>query len=364
MADIDVNTSVADVISTRPQLIRLAALVFENTAPAATRAFGQFMKSQDLGRLIQAKRDGVFDYGALILSTDKGQKWPTDVDKILAALDKAEKAELTAQDLVPLFNDEGLAAELFPKVYKKAANATATAKKPVVEKKSVEKKVETKVEEKSSSEIKAAPLPTNGTAAVAEAAKIVAIATPAVESSSLLRELPERLDDLGKGIAVLRDEMHALFSRQDPVRDALNVLLRNQSALDHNIRVLGSYVGATDTEWADLSDFPAIDTAATPLPPEPGEVVAPAKEKPPVSRASKVESAPIEGAPAETRTTPEVTSTPSEEAEITEEYLQTLELSDLRKLAARLGIKNGDNIGYPAVAKKKIRIAVGLPPKD
>lgn len=103
---IDANTPVFEngvltaAAQQRPQLVRIAQHVFGRTETNAMSAFSQFRTNDQLARIIQAKRDGVFDYGAHIKSTPQGFSKPS-ADEALAMLDAAEKNEAPAQQAAP-----------------------------------------------------------------------------------------------------------------------------------------------------------------------------------------------------------------------------------------------------------------------
>lgn len=84
------TTPTQDVITNRVALVRLAQVVFEREEMAATRAFSHFRKNEDIARIIDAKRGGVFDYGQHIKKTDTGYTYPS-ADETLKMLDEAEK---------------------------------------------------------------------------------------------------------------------------------------------------------------------------------------------------------------------------------------------------------------------------------
>jgi len=104
---IDANTPVFEngvltaAAQQRPQLVRIAQHVFGRTETNAMSAFSQFRTNDQLARIIQAKRDGVFDYGAHIKSTPQGFSKPS-ADEALAMLEAAEKGEAPVQQAAPV----------------------------------------------------------------------------------------------------------------------------------------------------------------------------------------------------------------------------------------------------------------------
>ena len=90
--NITADTPVDAVMNNRLQMVQLAQAVFDMGDVRVVRAFSQFRFAKDLASIIEAKRRGVFDYGALIMSSGKGRgpaQWPTNTKAILTAIDNA-----------------------------------------------------------------------------------------------------------------------------------------------------------------------------------------------------------------------------------------------------------------------------------
>lgn len=89
MNEITAKTAIEDVLDgpgARVRLVRLAQLVMDCPGIQYMPAFTQFRSSEDLATLIEAKRKGIFDYGACLVKTDMGLRYPNDTDAVLRAL--------------------------------------------------------------------------------------------------------------------------------------------------------------------------------------------------------------------------------------------------------------------------------------
>lgn len=92
MADITVDTPVSEVKDNRPNLVRLARTVCGCLETAQMKAFSQFPKSDDLVRIIEAKRAGTFHYDQYIKANGQGGYTFPSAAEVLALLETAEKA--------------------------------------------------------------------------------------------------------------------------------------------------------------------------------------------------------------------------------------------------------------------------------
>ncbi len=108
--EITVDTPIEDVIKSRGRLVTLARKVFREDN-AAVRALTQFTKAAHLSALIEAKRDGIFDYNVLIQDIDGGGlEWPR-ATVVLEALDAVQHGNEIPDDLVGLL---GISEEELP----------------------------------------------------------------------------------------------------------------------------------------------------------------------------------------------------------------------------------------------------------
>ena len=165
--EISIDTPFDDAIS-RKQQIALLRLVIDCEDGDFIRALTQFAKRPEIGVLIEAKRQGIFDYGALLLDTSAGKRWPA-AHQVMAAIEKAMSADGLTHDspewdaIVKSIGLDGSTTtrngqkitsseQLFELVTGQAvAKKTETAKK-VEPKPKAEKKVEPKAEKVVSSQ--------------------------------------------------------------------------------------------------------------------------------------------------------------------------------------------------------------------
>lgn len=90
MSTVTKTTPVEDVIKSRAKLITLAKLTFDNNSPSAQRAFSQFRKNEVIAELIEAQREGIFDYGEHIVKTDSGWEYPS-AEEVIEMLEAAKE---------------------------------------------------------------------------------------------------------------------------------------------------------------------------------------------------------------------------------------------------------------------------------
>lgn len=337
MSDL-LKTPIDEIINNRAKLLGLATNLFGRTSPAVIRAFGQFGRNPELAKIIEAKRNGVFDYGACIRDTSSGVVWPSDTVGVLTAIEKAERGELTVEDLVPIFRGDGtLAEEMFPKVYLKAAAAPVKAKKP-----KVEPKVEVEAEPEPTPEVENV-VPFRAQAPEPEPEPIKA----EEKNVNVTVDTTEALIRAGfEGLNLYLGAVHGQISDDIVgIQAAIQTLANNQKILNENLRHIASCLG--DLPLGDISD---VTFAGTP------QVV---RLQPPVAQAVSVPAQPVA-----VRVAPQAPIEPPEddEVDVDEALLLRLDLSGLRELGVRLGIKNADQLSYAKVLRKKIRAAVGLPP--
>lgn len=348
------KTPIDDIINNRAKLMGLATNLFQRTSPSVIRAFGQFGRNPELARVIEAKRNGIFDYGACIVDTSAGVKWPTDTAKVLEAIDKAEKGEITIDDLTPLFSGNREAAEAqFQKVVLKAAPAK-TKKPKIVD---PEVKVEAKAEPVKDAE------PQN---VVPFKAREETKETKPEVKAAVAGDVSEKLELIGQGLAQLRDEVNAKLYKigetmavtrdVDVILEGFEILLKNQAVLNQNLKTIATCFGGVELE--DVVEAPSEDTRkATPADPP----ISTSTTKIPES----VDPGKVEELPPEAGGNTEAAPAASEkEVEVTEELLASLEIDALVELCGKLGVKLTTKAGskpYASVVKNKIRVAVGLP---
>ena len=73
---ITAETPTEEIITSRAKLINLAQMVFELTSNNAIQAFSQFRRNDQLAAVIEAKRQGIWDYGKHIQKTGTGYTYP------------------------------------------------------------------------------------------------------------------------------------------------------------------------------------------------------------------------------------------------------------------------------------------------
>jgi hypothetical protein len=97
---VDPNVPVEDVIKSPRELLQLAFTVLDLPAAESARRLAEFIPS-DLARVIEAKRNGVMDYGHLVRRLKTTVKYPQATD-VITLLDKIEAGkELTPEDWAP-----------------------------------------------------------------------------------------------------------------------------------------------------------------------------------------------------------------------------------------------------------------------
>lgn len=336
--EIEKNTPVADLMTNRAGMVKLAQLVFDKTAIPYMRAITVFATNPTLGRVIDAKRSGVFDYGECITDGPTGVRWPIDPAKTLDAIDKAEKGVLTVDDLTPLFGgNRELAEAQFGKVV-----PGAKVEKP--------KKASAKVKEESAPEKPAPAVEEKVIQFVAKEEPAPASAQPPVEPATVVfdtRKLEEQISMIGQGLAQVHDEMVLALQ----FLKVLRVVEENQSIINQNLKTLSAYIDP---------GMGLLDLVQNPNEIKLGEIVVPVaqpqQEVVTVSEVIETPATKVVRQPAP----PEV-ETEDEEMEITEELLARLSVGDLIELANRLGLKVTGEPKYRTPILKRIRVAVGLP---
>lgn len=331
--EITKDTPVADLMTNRSAMVRLAQMVFDKMSTAYMRAITVFATNPNLGRVIDAKRNNVFDYGACIIEGPTGLRWPTDPNKTLEAIDKAEKGVITVDDLTPLFGgNRELAEAQFSKVVPGAkAEKTKKVSKPKDE--VVEKPAPAPVEEKV---VQFVPKEVEAPVVRAEAPVAPAPAPVVVFDT---KKLEDQIALLGQGMAQLHDELTLGFQ----FLKTLAVIQENQAIINQNIKTLSEYLDPA-MGLADLGSAPVINH--TPVPEKVVEVAV----SPTVEVSAKVVQQPVAQVDED-----------EEELEVTEELLGRLSVPDLVELANRLGLKVAGEPKYRSPILKRIRVAVGLP---
>jgi hypothetical protein len=115
----------------RPDLLILAQKVFENSSMKCSPAFAQFRMPDHLRDIINAKREGVFDYGACVIETEEEVQYPP-CDIVMDVLDRV-LADGPAEDMMEeLGLEEGDFSRVFPgtKKGKKAGRKSKKETKP------------------------------------------------------------------------------------------------------------------------------------------------------------------------------------------------------------------------------------------
>lgn len=356
MSDDLLKTPINEIINNRAKLLGLATQLFGRTSPSVIRAFGQFGRNPELAKIIEAKRNGAFDYGACIRDTSVGVVWPSDTVAVLRAIDKAEQGDLTVEDLIPIFRGDGdLAEEMFPRVYLKAP-APPKVKKP---------KVEPKVE--------VVPQPEPEVAAAPEVA-VVENVVPFRASVQEHVNTKEKLVDsdwietlfktyfvtLAGDLDLFARDVRAAESAQaaawSDLQASVEVLAHNQRILNENLRLVASCLGELPLQEIVVISKESLpqakDSRAQAVSLRPKEVAPTVRVSLPPEPEPVVQAQPVV----------EPAASDEEELDVTEELLGRLDLAGLRELAVRLGINKADQLTYPKVLRKKIRAAVGLPP--
>lgn len=105
-----VDTPVEEVLSSpgsRPRMIQLARMVVGPSDVSATAAISQFPQVAAVGRLITMKREGHFDYAALVQKVEGSWVYPPH-EKVSLLMDAVEAGELESFD----FESLGLPGEI------------------------------------------------------------------------------------------------------------------------------------------------------------------------------------------------------------------------------------------------------------
>jgi outer membrane biosynthesis protein TonB len=362
--NITIDTPTADVVKVRARIVGLAQLVFDHTGRDCIRAFSQFSKSKDLAKLIEAKREGVFDYSAAIQEVDDGYKWPS-ADNVLKCLAKAEEGELDEDDMKLLnLESEDLPLVLMeekPKKAKKAAKKTAS-KKATTSKKTKpaeEKKTASKPAAKPKSTAKSKPDPADDDLE----ARLDALGQDLENAFTTMEEnLTEAIQTGNEntllGLRGLTGLMEAIYARQDVLAqmmkcyaDQLNMGLAQEEAQD-------AYDDAGDplelpaVNQDAVADIRAALSFSGGQPSDEEEV-----EEPEETEEEAEESE------AETEEEEEQTSADDgdngvdETVTYTKEALEEMSDDDLRELAGKIGISNASKIAYRGVLIRKIQKA-------
>ena len=354
---IDVNTPTNNILDNRPTMIKLAQEVFGRAQPSVVRAFGQFSKQHDLARLIDAKRAGTFDYGAAIYDIGGGTKYPINVAGVMAVLDKSDAGEaITAEDIGAMYtqgplNEEVLkkSAELLPKIVLKngATNGVHKPQKTAAPVAEGEVQVNEQKEERKVVEFrKKEP-------------------DPAVEEAQDVGPVFEELRTLREGLA---DAFEAVSNSADAnytvLRAYLDTVLRNQEALNQNLKKLSEFYGEIELNPVEthVTDSPAQRPTPVVKPTKAAKVEqveeAESTKTPTPTKAMKARAAATE-----TKLPPEAGDTDKAaliaELEITPESLKKLSLEELRKLAEQVGVKEAHKIVFPKVVRRKIHAELG-----
>lgn len=352
-ATISVETPVEQVIQSRPALVRLAQEVFDRKSPSLVRAFGQFAKSQDIGDLINAKREGIFNYGAAFYETGSGVAFPTSVEAILSALHKAQAGEeVSLTDIAAMYggvNEDTmkLAVEHGPKILGKSPAAAATPKVETKATPKEEPKVETQEPVVQAENVRQFRRATEPKAETPESGgDQTDLVTQIKELRQSLADVLEKIsEDQSTDAKEMFDDLTHLKSRVYAIEGVLGVIAENQEAINANISTLAQYLDP----GAELKNVqtPLFDTSS----PE-TQQVEPVREE--VTKRFVSQAEPEAREPAQT--------TGGEAGDLTPEYVKGLELAELRELAGKLGVKDAHKIAFPKVARRKIHAAMGWPP--
>jgi hypothetical protein len=125
--NVTIDTPIEDVLRKRVSLLTLAQLTFNKTSTRTLKALSQF-RSPDLAKVIQAKRDGVFDYGEHIKDTDNGVEYP-ESQEVLEMIEKAASGEAPEPVVEAAPAPKPEAKKAAPKPRRKAAEKKAAPKK-------------------------------------------------------------------------------------------------------------------------------------------------------------------------------------------------------------------------------------------
>lgn len=337
MTQIDPQT----VVNSRPNIIKLAQDVFGRSGGNAVRAFSQFRLNTDLAALIEAKYQGIFDYGACIVDTDSGCKWPQP-EKAMDALKKAMDGTISASDMTVL----GLTEADFSKV---VPAAPAKAQKASVKKPEEPRQTQP-------APVAAAPVEPQAPAAWPRPAQAVA-------SGNVVEAINNRFSDLGEGLeAAFRKISEAnaaqvarisqMQSEIDALKAGIFGLIGMVSTVNKNVALMAEYFvdpGFQPAAFPEGLDA-YLQRVAHHVPHEPQAQAVSATQAP------EVDGAPVEAPKEEAPVQKAAVQAPaSETVSYTDEELAAMEIDDLKKLAASLGVPNADKIAYKGVVIRRIK---------
>lgn len=353
IAQITADTPVNDVVGNRPMILKLAQEVFEQRRASVVRAFGQFQRSGDLARLIEAKRAGQFDFGATIFDGEKGTKYPTEVTAILAALDKSgSDAQVTEEDIALMYgavNDETLniARELLPKIVPTATPPAGDSQEGG--------QVQQEEQE-------------------APKGKVVEFHKKATGAENVAKDQEEPRpgraprEDFSRALDLLKEGLDRRFGQiLGRIDSHFEQVFRNQAALNENLRTLANTFDP-HMEFQELElELPEHGDGGEPAPrSQGGEGTQWSAPRPDDESEQQFEAQPETGGGEEDTSahTDRGQAMPGEQkVNFTAESLKNMTLEDLRKAAASVGVAGAMTIGFPKVARRKIHVALGWPPE-
>jgi hypothetical protein len=367
----DSTTPTADVVKSRPRLINLAKVVFGHETTSTFRAFGQFRHNSHLAQLIDAKREGKFDYGVLIKETDAGATWP-DSEIVMNALKEAEENGTLSETTCKYLGIED-EAEL-AKVLMQKPKRKSTRKKPAAKKDPPKKAAPKKTRAK-----KPAPEPDPEPDQIehqmdhgdnhADAPIPLPVATD-------LAPLLDRLDVLSNDLA------DSLQKAVDYADDRLEAVLGKLSAqiedLDEKVTtvlgvqaLLGKMIEATNKNLETVGQYldphlelPLIVDGLPDFIPDLDEEDEPPNDSPPTNLLTADDDEDELPPEPESEPEPEPEEEPEEEAEdgeavihYTDEQLQGKSLEELIQIAEDIGIADAHLIAFRGAAIRKIKKA-------
>ena len=378
------DTDVAEVLSapgSKSNIIRLAQLVFDLDGLNYFRAFSQFRKSEDVAKLITAKRESIFDFGKCITQTDTGVRYPNNTAAVMVALELATDGRCGEIDMrsISLVNGGGeplcALTELCPSHTDEPG--VAVAEEAIEEEEEVaEEVVEEVVEDHYEETNEAMDNLTEDMNPSVEPEPDEILEPEPVDmgtSSAMIMasaEVIDRIDRLSSDLAdaltqVVKLSSHSTESSTEDVMAGLAVLLENTTRnagalgiLGRNQKKLAKMLAHFDPSMEDieLEDLDGAPAAALGIAIPPGRLS---------SRRPNKSAAPRkgEGVPKEIPTKPVSSSEGDEASSIdpssyTRKDLQSKSRELLEEIAERVGVDNPSGIPYKTSLIKRICEAI------
>lgn len=345
---VNIDTPTSQVVKHRQAILRLAQLVFGNSASSAIRAFNQFA-DEDLAKLIDAKRGEDFDFGACLIQIENKTVWPTKKDLLM----EMYMSSPTAADLLTTYDHAGLEGDILAyleKNIKKISPAAVVEKKPKAEAKTA-RPTEEEIKEEVQTTPEAPPVETK--APNEEEEKVLKFARkkkdkapdaapqqPLVgnDLSPVLEAVANLRKDLAEGLegAFAQSEV-STNKKFQIVEEKFDMLLSALWAMNQNIALV---LDIGQDERFIHFDHPVVgvDNGAPEGDKQVTQVVK--KAAPPPKQIAK-EPEPEE-APEQVQT------------EYSEEDINQMGLDELRTLAESMGIPNAQKGTIPEMLRRKI----------